>query len=202
MHRPRGPPSRLEIGGFGAAVGDVGADGPGEQERLLGHEPELVAVGRQVQVANRGAVDGHRAGGGVVEAGDQLHQGGLARTGRTDQRDDLSGRDGQADVVHRDQAGGLVGEGDVVQADLPAQPRRSNRMPGLRGGRRRLQQLTQLGRGDLGLHPLVEHRRELPHGREELVQVEQERNQHTVARGRRCGTGWPPQPVLLPWPGR
>ena len=35
----------------GAAVGDVVADGAGEEERLLGHVAELAAVGGEVEVA-------------------------------------------------------------------------------------------------------------------------------------------------------
>src|SRR6185312_6998227 len=64
-----------------SAVGDVVADRPGEEEGLLRHVAELVAVGGQVEVAEIGAVDADGATVGVVEAGQQLHQGRLARPG-------------------------------------------------------------------------------------------------------------------------
>src|SRR5207302_177760 len=40
----------LRVRGRRAAVGDVVADGAGEQERLLGHVAQLLAVGGQVQL--------------------------------------------------------------------------------------------------------------------------------------------------------
>ena len=54
-----GPGRRLDlgVGGVGPAVGDVVADRAREQERLLGHEAELAAVGGEVEVAQVDAVD-------------------------------------------------------------------------------------------------------------------------------------------------
>ena len=50
-----GPGRRLDlgVGGVGPAVGDVVADRAGEQERLLGHEPQLLAERVQVEVDQR-----------------------------------------------------------------------------------------------------------------------------------------------------
>src|SRR5207237_393731 len=47
----------LFIGGVGAAVGDVVADGAREEKGLLGHVAQLLAVRGEVEVADVGAVD-------------------------------------------------------------------------------------------------------------------------------------------------
>jgi hypothetical protein len=76
--------------GVGPGVGDVGADGVVEQERLLGDQGDLVAQGGQGQVAHVVAVDAHPPGADVVEARDQVQDGALAAAGRADQGDGLA----------------------------------------------------------------------------------------------------------------
>lgn len=111
----------LRVGGLGAAVGDGVPDGPGEEVGLLRDDAEPVPVGGEVECAYVGAVGQDPAAGRVVEPGDQLDQGGLARAGLADERDGLSGGDGQGDAGE-----GLllvaVGEVDVLEGDLAAQP--------------------------------------------------------------------------------
>ena len=91
----------LGVGGVGAAVGDVVADRAREEERLLGHEAELVVVGAQVEVASRGRRRRAPRRSRVVEAGDELHHRGLARAGLADQRDGLARRDVEVDAAQR-----------------------------------------------------------------------------------------------------
>ena len=118
--------------GLGPAVGDVVADGPGEQERLLGHVAELAAEGVQVERAQVVAVDAHAALVGVVEAGEQLHHGRLAGAGLADQGDRLAGGDVQVDAAQR--LGRLARPVESVDASSrgSAGPRRSGarRPPG------------------------------------------------------------------------
>src|SRR5688500_19446638 len=51
----------LLVGGLGAAVGDVGADGVGEQERLLEHHAELPPQLREPQRRQRHATEAQLA---------------------------------------------------------------------------------------------------------------------------------------------
>ena len=77
-------------------------------------------------VAQVVAVDADRAGGRVVEAGDELRQRRLAGAGRADERDGLARRDRERHVVERGRRV-AVGEGHAVEDDLAAQPREVGR---------------------------------------------------------------------------
>ena len=107
----------LGIGGVGSGVGDVVPDGAGEQERLLGHEPQLGAERLEVQVGERLAVDQHPPVGGVVEAGGQLDQRRLPGPGLADERHGLPRRHRQRHVGERRVRLAGVGEVDVVEPD-------------------------------------------------------------------------------------
>ena len=72
------------------AVGDVVADRPREEERLLGHVAEPASVGAEVEIGDRLAVDEHAARSDVVEARDELHDRGLPGAGLADERDRLA----------------------------------------------------------------------------------------------------------------
>ena len=60
-----------------------------------------------------------RAAARVVEPGDQRAEGGLARTGLTDQRERAARRDVQVDAGQGGPVGAGVGEADVLDADVP-----------------------------------------------------------------------------------
>ena len=81
-----------------ATVGDVVADRPVEQNRLLKHETDLRAQGRQRVVSDVFAVDADAAAVGIVEPGDEANQRGLPRTGGPHQGNHLTGLHGTAEV--------------------------------------------------------------------------------------------------------
>src|SRR3954471_22580170 len=62
----------LGVGCRRPAVGDVVPDGAGEEERLLGDVAETAPEHGRVELGDGNTVDEHAAGGGVVEAGDEL----------------------------------------------------------------------------------------------------------------------------------
>ena len=70
--------------GVGRAEGEVLADCLAEEEGLLRHHADVAAQRGQRIVADGPAVDQQRAFGGLVEAGDQIDQGGLAAAGGPD----------------------------------------------------------------------------------------------------------------------
>ena len=141
----------------GTAVGDVVADGPGEEERLLGHVPESPPVRVEVEVGHRDPVDEHPAGVGVVEARHQLHQGGLARAGLADQRDRLARCHLEVDAVQRLPSGTRVREVHVLEADRALERAGGHRRGGVGRGDRREHELVDLGHRRHRLLPLVEH---------------------------------------------
>ena len=81
--------------------GDVLADAAGEEEALLGDDPELAPQRPLLDAAQVVAVDQHPALLRVVEAGDQLGEGRLAGAGGADQGQGLPGRHVQVDVAQR-----------------------------------------------------------------------------------------------------
>ena len=86
----------LVVGRVGTAVGDVGADGVGEQERVLEHDADLAPQRVERHVAHVDAVDADRPRLHVVEAGEQQADRRLARAGRADEGDRLARGDAQA----------------------------------------------------------------------------------------------------------
>ena len=121
------PGRRLDLGvaRVGPAEGDVVADRPREQERLLRHVAELVPVLGEVEVGQRHAVDQHPPGGGVVEPGDQLHDGRLAGAGLADEGHDLARADLEVDAPQGFVAGAGVREVDVLEPDPPGEAARA-----------------------------------------------------------------------------
>src|SRR5699024_1713503 len=88
----------LGVGGVGVATAQVVLCGAREQHVLLQHHGHLVAQGLQVVLAHVHAAHLHAALGDVVQAGDQLDQAGLGRTGAAQDADDLARLDVQVDV--------------------------------------------------------------------------------------------------------
>ena len=113
LRGPRGG-QHLGLRGVGAAVGDVGPDGVGEQERLLEHHAQLAAQVDQPQRRQRHPAEAQLALLRVVEARQEQPDRGLARTRRPDQRERLPRRDGEADPVEHRLAA-RVAERDAVE---------------------------------------------------------------------------------------
>ena len=149
----------LVVARVGSAVGDVVADGAGEEEGLLGDVAELAAVAEEIERAEVEAVDAHRALVGIVEAGQQLHHRRLAGPRLAHERHRLARLDVQVDAAQRLRRPGQrgvgapagsggpsgppvairllrptvrrrtgIGEADVVEGDLAAQPARHDRL--------------------------------------------------------------------------
>ena len=122
----------LGFGGVEAAVGDVLADGAGEEEDVLLDDADLAAEGGEGHVADIDAVDRDAAAVELVEARQEGGDRRLAGAGGADEGDGLAGADVEVDV-RQDRLVGAVAEGDVLVADVAAQVRR----PRSRRGRRR-----------------------------------------------------------------
>ena len=106
-----------------------------EHVRVLGDVADDVLQRLQRHVAYVVAADADGAGLDVVEPGDEVGDGRLARAGRPDERDHLAGLGGEGDLVEhlagvarlgagdglqrgqRDLVGAGVGEGDVVELE-------------------------------------------------------------------------------------
>ncbi len=106
----------LLLAGLGVPVGDVGADGVGEEERILGHQSDGGAQRVVGQLAHVVAADADGAAVGVVEAGQEERDGGLAGAGGADDGDGLALGDGQGEPVE-DGPLGVVAEDDAVELD-------------------------------------------------------------------------------------
>ena len=84
---------------FRPAVGDVLPDRRVEQQRVLQHETDLLAQRSNREVPDVRAVDRDGPGHRIVEARDQVDDGGLASACRADKGRDLSGLDLETNVV-------------------------------------------------------------------------------------------------------
>ena len=86
------------------AVGDVRGDGAVEQEHVLLDDADQAAVAVDVDVAQVAAVEQDAAAGGVVEAGDEVAERGLAAAAGADEGDRLARLDVERDVFERERA--------------------------------------------------------------------------------------------------
>ena len=109
-------------------VGDVLGDAGGEEQRLLQHDRELGAQVGEPVVAQVDAVEQDPALRGVVEAGEQADERRLSRAGRPGDADPGPRGDVKGDVA-QDAAVAVVGERDVLEADVA---RRPGQGPGIR----------------------------------------------------------------------
>ena len=109
----------LGVAGFPAAVADVVADGVVEQHGVLRHHADGRAQRVLRDVADILAVDRNAPAADLVEAEQQARDGGFAGAGRTNHRHFAAGRDLEAEPFE-DFPIGLVGEGDVLEADRTA----------------------------------------------------------------------------------
>ena len=99
--------------------------GAGEEPGVLEHHAEPAAQRAPLRLPEIDAVDPNRAAVDVVEAHQQVHERRLAGTGRTDDRDHLSRRDVERQVLdHRHAL--LVAESHRIE--LYGAVRRSDRL--------------------------------------------------------------------------
>src|SRR5207247_4707995 len=106
---------------------DVPADGAREQHGLLHHYADLPSQGGQLDVAHVVAIDQHLATAHVVEARDQVGDGGLARAGGADEGDGLPGFDLEAHVLD-DRPARVIRAADVFERDVAADRRKLDRV--------------------------------------------------------------------------
>ena len=103
--------------GLQTAVGHVVAHRVVEQDGLLGDHADLGPQRVEGDVPDVDAVDGDGPGGDVVEAGQEVEQGGFAGAARPHQGDDFAPGHVEVDVL-QDGAAVLIGKGDLVIDDV------------------------------------------------------------------------------------
>ncbi|BAC18002.1 putative ABC transporter ATP binding protein [Corynebacterium efficiens YS-314] len=168
LRRPRHP------------VPDVVGHGTGEQVGLLRYMTDREPPVTRGEVTDVGAGGQHLPVSGVVEPGQQFHDGGFARARGAHHRDGGARFDAQ---VHTFQDGCVgVGEGDVVKHQLAAGGAARpgcGAVVGYGGGGG--QQLADAAEAHGGLLVAVEDLAELLDGPEHQAHVEHERHEHTGA---------------------
>jgi len=114
----------VALGGVALGVGDVLGDGAVEEEDILFDDAEESAVGPWVDVAEVVSVEADGALGGVVEASDEVAEGGFAGAAGPDECDGFACGDVDADVVEAGFGLGVcggavagVGSGVVARAE-------------------------------------------------------------------------------------
>ncbi len=100
--------------------GDVVEDGVVEQDRVLVHVPHETAEVFDLQALDVFSVDGDPAFRRVVEAGDEVHEGGFSGAGFAYDRDHLSARDFEVHALEHF-APAFVGELDPLEGDPVAE---------------------------------------------------------------------------------
>ena len=185
--RVRAPRRVLDLGvrRVVAAVGDVVAHRAVEQEDVLLHDREQVAIRAQLEVADVGAVEQDAAARRIVEARDEVGDRRLARAAAPDERDDRSARHRHVEVAH-DRLSRAVLELHVLEPQLAHDaPARRARRAGPACRRRHRQHLEHaLHRGERALQ-LGERVDDVPHRIEQQERVPLER--HDVADRRAAG---------------
>ncbi len=157
--------SHLLFGGLRGTEGDVLGDRGGEQEGLLEHHRYFSSQVVDENPGDVGPVDLDRSLDGVVEAGNQVGEGGLPRTGRSDQGDRGPPGDPEIDAVE-DGRSVRIGERDPRQPDLAGSLGKRSGLfgiPDLRSGTQQLGDPRRGGRrsGKFGEEPSRDPEREL-----------------------------------------
>jgi len=107
--------------GVRAAEQQVAVDGVVEEHRVLGDDGDVAAQVGEAHRAHVVAVDGDPAGGGLVEAGNEVGEGGLAGAAGADEGADRAGGNRGGEAV-QDGLAGLVGEGHALEGDVTVEP--------------------------------------------------------------------------------
>ena len=107
----------LLVGDVGGTVLDVASDGAGEEVGTLGDEADAAHEVVLAVVFDVDAAQEDFAFADVVEAGDEMADGGFAGAGGADDGGGLAGLGGEADVFEDGVFGVFVFEGDVFELD-------------------------------------------------------------------------------------
>ena len=108
---------QIFLRGAFVAPEEVGADGALEEHGLLRDDGDGLSQLLLVDSAHVRAADQNAALGRVVEAGNEVHQRGLAAACAADDADGLAGADAEGDMLQGFRAGALVMQGDVLKGD-------------------------------------------------------------------------------------
>ena len=119
----------MGIGGFGSgddffvrrievAVEDVLPDRSVEKHRFLRDQADLLAQGREGDVADVNAIDGQTAARDIVETGQQVGDRRFAGTAGADEGDDFARGDFQIEIG-KGRVVFVIGKGDMVEFDFP-----------------------------------------------------------------------------------
>ena len=90
----------------------------GEEQRLLGNDPDHRPEGRTVDLVDPHAVDEHRAPLRAAEAEQRPHEGALARARSADEGDELSRGDAEVDAFERRDGRRGISHGHALEPDL------------------------------------------------------------------------------------
>ena len=117
LHQP-GRGDHFVIAGFGFAVANVVHDRVTEEEGVLQDDADLPTQAGRSDIAHINAINAHRAIGDVVEARQQVDDGGLARAGGADDGNGLAWFSLQADIL-QDRNALLVRGMDMIELHAP-----------------------------------------------------------------------------------
>ncbi len=120
-----GNPQRLPevlVAGVRGAEPQVLGDRPTEEEGLLRDEPDQLPQVAAAPPTDIRPIDADAAAGHVVQAGDEVHQGGLAGAGGSDDCGGAPGLGRERDVVQHRGRRARVSESDVFELDQPGRP--------------------------------------------------------------------------------
>jgi len=139
-----------------AGEGNVLGDGAVEEESFLENNADGLAQGVEPHVLDGMVVDEDPALLGLVEAGEERHQGGFARAGGPDHCHPAAGGGGEGYVV-QNRPVGMVAEGHVLKAHLAALELHLHRAGFFADFRRQVQEVEHpLGGGETALDHVVE----------------------------------------------
>ena len=163
--------------------GDVGGDGVGEEEIILGH----VGTARTDIVDGNGvdipAIDKNRAVGDVVGPQEQVHQGGLACAGLAHQTDVLARMDRKGHILQGVVVGVGIAEGQAAEFDVTAHIGQGLHILPVLDGDFRIQQLADADQGCLAAGDHVDELRHRHDGPHHGGEVAQELDEHASVEG-------------------
>ena len=146
----------LVVGGVGTADGDVLAHRRAPHPGILQYHAPAAAQARAREVAHVVAVHRHAAGVDVVEAHEQVDEGGLSAAGVADERNAAPGLGGKVEVL-QDRAAGRVREGHVVERDFALDAAELEGSLGVRLLERLVDELKEVARAGDGVLQLRDH---------------------------------------------
>ena len=170
---------------------------PENRNGSCGTYAEAPAIGAQVEVGDRRAVDQDAPRRDVVEACDELHDRRLPCSRLTHERDGLAGGHRQIDAVHDLDTRRRVAEVHVVECDRARDATGLDRVFGIGRGHLGVHELVDLRHRREGRLPLVEHLRQLLDRGEELVEEQDEREHRSRSSITPCCTSVPPYPNTM-----